>query len=283
MEERSDIPRICLYIVTINKLGFLSYYIFLDVAESYKQYLQLQGYDVVISEQPMEDRKNIIFGCNVYNGQKDFPKNSIIVDLEQLGNGSVFGNEKYLSYLRRFEVWTYSRHNVNWLTDHGVTNVKYVPVAYMPCIEYKIENTEDIDILFIGNVRPQRRYILRDTLKKLRPDLNVVFQFGVWGVERDKLMKRAKILLNIGSSDVIHLFESVRVIRYMANKKFVISENAININEYLHFAPGLVICPYKDLVSQILKYISLPEERKRIANIGYELVKKHPLVLPPIV
>lgn len=56
--------------------------------------------------------------------------------------------------------------------------------------------TEDIDILFIGALNPRRQAIF-DHLKAIAPNLNIVFKNNAWGIVRNELIARAKIILNI--------------------------------------------------------------------------------------
>lgn len=99
-------------------------------------------------------------------------------------------------------IWDYSKQNIEWLKQKGVgKEIKHVEMNYAPTLEIKKdafedEITEDIDILFIGALNPRRQAIF-DQLKAVAPNLNIVFKNNAWGIVRNELIARAKIILNI--------------------------------------------------------------------------------------
>ena len=74
-------------------------------------------------------------------------------------------------------------------------------VAHVVPIGYTRELTRirrvappDIDVLFIGSINPRRRAVL----EQMHADgLRVQAAFGVYGAERDALVARARIVLNV--------------------------------------------------------------------------------------
>lgn len=125
--------------------------------------------------------------------------------------------------------------------------------------------TEDIDILFIGALNPRRQAIL-DQLKAVAPNLNIVFKNNAWGIVRNELIARSKIILNIHFY-LSGILETPRVSYAVANKKFIISENS-NREDEIEW-PGIVFTPYEKIIESIMKYVALPEERIKLAEKAY--------------
>jgi hypothetical protein len=282
-------PRpICLFLVTLPEPYPNSYGVLYDIAIAYQQYYQERGHEVIIAKEPNEGYQNLAFGMNVasvISDQIKMPEDTIIVDFEQFVSqppymcATSLQPDTYIEYLRRYPVWTFCQKNVRILQYHHVSRLTHVPFGYMSCLEQIKPYDEDIDVLFIGGLSSRRRYI-EDELRKVNRNLHIVFRERVWNEERLHLIARAKIVLNIAHFDFVHSFEIVRVLYLLANQKFVISETAENISEYQYLLPGLVICPYNQLISTIRVYLSKPKERQRIRQIGYHIIKQYPLKLP---
>lgn len=265
----------CLYIISIVWSSGNSYYTFVEVARMYQDYLNRRGYETIISKTPLPDYQTIVFGANVLT-HEPLPSNAIIMDLEQLSDKSVHCTTKYLNLLRTHEVWTYSLRNVDFLKRKGIVNVKYVPLYYMPCLDNQIpQDEETIDVLFYGELSERRKQIL----KQLQ-SLNVKFVHNVWGTERNQLIAKAKIILNISNNDHIHLLEVVRILPLLANKKFVISEHADNEEEYSYLTGGIIFGHYNNIVNLVHYYLNNPSTRLDIASTGSQLIRSKCLSLP---
>ena len=290
---------ICLNIVLVSWMNssgnVYSKDVLLDVANLYKEYFSMRGYKVSIiylgTEQtlhcPNGECINIVFGAHLLKSDEHIPKNSIIVDLEQLNDESPQFGKYYIHVLKNHEVWTYSSHNVEWLRRKNITNVKHVPFGYMPSLEHGIDTDidtnidTDIDVLFYGNLSARRIHI-QNMLIKVLPSIKITFKDNIWGDERDNLISRSKIILNIGNYHDIHLFEAVRVIPLLARQKFVISEECTDGYNYEYLNDGLVFCSYTDIISKVVYYLNHPLLRHTIALKGYNNVKRNPLTLPPL-
>ncbi|MEG7843029.1 glycosyltransferase family 1 protein [Bacillus mobilis] len=246
---------------------------FIDVARALKWRLEQEGNTAIISETILENVKNtIVFGAHTYAHNPNLlPKNAIIYNLEQLYEGSPYAHPFYLILLKDKEIWDYSKQNIEWLKQKGIgKEIKHVGMNYAPTLEIKKdafddEITEDIDILFIGALNSRRQAIL-DQLKAVAPNLNIVFKNNAWGIARNELIARSKIILNIHFY-LSGILETPRVSYAVANKKFIISENS-NPEDEMEW-PGIVFTSYEKIIENILKYISLPEERIKLAEKAY--------------
>ncbi|PGS25191.1 DNA-binding protein [Bacillus cereus] len=246
---------------------------FIDVARSLKWRLEQEGNTAIISETILENVKNtIVFGAHTFAHNPNLlPNNAIIYNLEQLYEGSPYAHPLYLMLLKDKEIWDYSKQNIEWLKQKGVgKEIKHVEMNYAPTLEIKKEAfedgiTEDIDILFIGALNPRRQAIF-DQLKAVAPHLNIVFKNNAWGIVRNELIARSKIILNIHFY-LSGILETPRVSYAVANKKFIISENS-NPEDEKEW-PGIVFTPYEKMIESIMKYIALPEERIQLAEKAY--------------
>ncbi|MGF9767464.1 glycosyltransferase family 1 protein [Bacillus albus] len=246
---------------------------FIDVARALKWRLEQEGNTAIISETILENVRNtIVFGAHTYAHNPNLlPNNAIIYNLEQLYEGSPYAHPLYLMLLKDKEIWDYSKQNIEWLKQKGVgKEIKHVEMNYAPTLEIKKDAfeggiTEDIDILFIGALNPRRQAIF-DQLKAVAPHLNIVFKNNAWGIVRNELIARSKIILNIHFY-LSGILETPRVSYAVANKKFIISENS-NPEDEKEW-PGIVFTPYEKIIENIMKYVALPEERIQLAEKAY--------------
>ncbi|KEK24068.1 hypothetical protein [Bacillus gaemokensis] len=246
---------------------------FIDVARALKWKLDQQGKKAIISETLLENAKHtVIFGAHSYvYTPMNIPKDAIIYNLEQLYDGSPYVNPIYLTILKSREIWDYSSQNIAWLKEKELgTEIKHMKVNYAPTLKFKTDAftnpiSEDIDVLFIGAIN-ERRQVILDQLKTLAPDLNIVFRSNVWGIPRNELMARAKIILNIHFY-LTGILETPRISHAVANHKFIISESS-NPKDEVEW-PGVVFVSYEEIVETIIKYIKMPGERKSLAEKAY--------------
>jgi spore maturation protein CgeB len=73
------------------------------------------------------------------------------------------------------------------------------------------------------------------------------------------------------------VFEVVRVSYLLANGRFVVSERGGDAAEDDEFAAGVVFADYGELVDACVAYLGRPDERRRIAQAGFELMVRRDL------
>lgn len=253
------------------------YFVFKDIGDVFVETIQNMGYDCDSSKDAHSSRIHIVFGANNYIFSKiEVPENSIIVNLEQLNISSVWSCEAYFNFLKRYEVWDYSDSNISYLSKLGITNVKKINIGYSPCIE-KYQNwqpNKDIDVFFYGSFN-ERRVNIYNLLKKHKPHYNILFKFNIYGSERDELISRSKIVLNVHFYES-KIFEIVRISYLLSNKVCVISENGkggVDEEEYEKWKDLVVMSDYENIVNTIDKYLNDDELRIQQGNTGYELFK----------
>lgn len=198
---------------------------------------------------------------------------TILYNLEQVSTQSTWFNPSLLSLFRRYPVWDYSRRNIAELALLGIRGVAHLPIGSIPewtRIPQRAEHEQDIDVLFYGSLNQRRQAVLTALAAQ---GLRVESAFGVYGDSRDRLIARAKIVLNLHYYETA-VFEVVRVSYLLANRKFVLSESSSDAEEQAVFAPGVVFRDYEHLVPSCLEYLRQAEERQRISQVGYEIMSQ---------
>lgn len=256
----------------ISPPGYLHSEAFREVGETVHYALLEMGYDSLLtSHTDIPDRQPIIIGYNLLPFHPiKISSNSILYNLEQVHPGSPWFQPALLDILRQYSVWDYSQSNIEQLARLGITSVQYAPIGYVPQLTRIHPTEEDIDVLFYGSLNERRSSVLQ-ALKA--QGVNVQAFFGIYGNERDQLIARSKILLNIHFYQA-KVFEVVRVSYLLANQRFVVSEYGCNPDEEAAFSAGVVFADYDDLVKTCLDFLSRPEERRRIAEAGFQLMSQ---------
>jgi hypothetical protein len=123
-------------------------------------------------------------------------------------------------------------------------------------------------MLFIGSINERRKAILEQLI---RAGLHVKAAFGVFGAERDQLIGRAKLLLNM------HFYESkvlevVRISYYLANRCAVLSERSADSREDEGWENALAFANYQNLPERAVELCRNADELKRLASRGYDVM-----------
>ena len=84
--------------------------------------------------------------------------------------------------------------------------------------------------------------------KLLQTDWKVVNIMG-WGEERDNIIKKCKIILNIHHFDSFTIFEEIRCCRLLFANKIIISEKSL-VHEQLDIRDNVIWCDYDDILLQ---------------------------------
>jgi len=227
-----------------------------------------------------DGRTNIVFGAHLLPLATLFPADAIVYNLEQIVEGAIWVTPGYLDLLRRHRVWDYSAQNCAALRDLNVREPQHVSLGYAAALERIVPVTEDIDVLFYGVYNERRLAVLRSLAKR---GLKVVHANGVYGKERDHLIARARIVLNVHFYQQSRL-EVPRCFYLMANGRFVLSETSPDAEE-AGFAGGIAFAQYGELESACIRYLENAEERAAVAAAGRDLMRKRPqsALLAPVV
>jgi hypothetical protein len=267
-------------VVLIALQGYLHALCFAEVVSLLKSSITDLGYDCDYSVNiPAPDRINIIVGYNLLPHCPEVDLSEcryIVFQLEQNIP------EKYEGIFKNaLDVWDYSQTNIRALAERGIP-AKYLTIGYHPVIRTVPPGVKkDIDVFFYGNLNARRVKIIDDLDKA---GVNVQYARGIYGRNRDAVLARSKIVLNVHYHPQ-KIFEAVRVSYLLNNGCYVVSEESV---DYPYAGVSLCQVAYNDLVEtcrQVLamKYLSIEEigEANRVEfERGYPMTKLLENVLP---
>lgn len=254
---------------------------FEEVSQTLTCGLQALGHDVIQTQGLLPGHRHIILAPNaLFAAPLELPPDSILYNLEQLVPGAPWYTRDYLALLSKFETWDYSHHNLAVLHQAGIA-AKECAIGDAPCLDRLYPLERDIDVCLFGLPMPRRVIVFS---RLLANGVNAQLLYGVWGTERDMILARSKIVLNMHCIE-FGLFEPVRCSYYLANGCFVISERGISPPDEAPWVGGLHFCDNEDMVGECLQYLTQPLERAAIAEAGRNLMHKRPIeaILEPLV
>ncbi len=260
-------------IVVIRPKGFIYAESWREAIDATRFGLAELGINAVLVQNGVQPGPTpIIFGAHHLDpGMEDLlPADTIIYNLEQLLPGYPCHVPRYLDLLRRFRVWDFHARNVEWLHREGVSHsATHVPVGYMPQLSNIASAGEDVDVLFYGLLTERRQAVIKALVAR---GLNVMALRGVFGVERDKWIARAKVVLNM-HQQADGYFEALRVMHLMANGKAVVSECNDETEIDARLLPGIRAVTYDQLVDACEALVGDVDARRSLAAKALHAVK----------
>lgn len=230
------------YMQNTNFIFFIEkhkYCYFSDYINSIKRYF-------VFFEIVLYDAKNIS-----ENILKNNNNNNVFIFIQKIPNcinKNVLFNKKY--YVLNTEQYSYTQHrepNVN-LIDYSKENIIYSKkylntknnIIHFPygINKQEIFNYEKIYDVCIVCTMSDRRLKIIDEMKKQGIKINIIT--NLFDLQRDEILMRHKILINIHNSDNYKIYENIRCDRCVFNKIIVISENSFcskinNLKKFIIF------------------------------------------------
>ncbi|MFP3545846.1 glycosyltransferase [Rhizobium sp. SIMBA_035] len=260
--------RHCIWIVTPK--GYNHSHAFDEVALGLQGAFEELGGSAPIVREMSEfaGRSPIVYGGNLLPPEitAHLPKDSVIVNLEQVSDDSTWMNERYTAVLKSFPVLDYSPRNRRNMAAKGIDHAGVLEIGYSEVLtQIEWAPVKDIDVLFYGSMNDRRRDIL---MALHEAGLKVVHLFNVYGAERDAAIARAKIVINIHHYES-GVFEIVRISYLLANRVCVLTEGDIEDPDLEPFMGGLAVELYEDLVERCKELIADDEERELIAANGF--------------
>lgn len=250
----------------VSPAGYQHSRCFEEVALTLRAAFAALGFDAPIVTNPGEIRdRAIVLGANLLSSAQALPPGLILYNLEQIQRDSPWLTPGYLELLRRYPVWDYSAHNIERLKDYGIEGAALCGIGYMPALTRIPAAMEDVDVVFVGSLNDRRRHVL-DALA--REGKSVRAGFNLYGEERDTLIARAKLVLNLHFYES-QVFEIVRVSYLLANRKCVVSETGHDSTLEGPLRDGVAFAPYDDLAETCLRLLDQPQERARLAARGF--------------
>jgi len=270
--QAPDLDRFCIWIV--SPADTPHHHAVDEVAFGLSAAFQRLGGQAPIVRDPraIGSRRPIVFCAHLLDSTSRLPEDAIIFNLEQITPPVLAALPGYLERLKGHEVWEYSQTNLRQLESLGVPRRRFCGIGYVPELERIVPQPEDIDVLFYGAENERRKRVL-DELREA--GVNVVSAFGVYGSERDALIARSRIVLNMHFYES-RVFEIVRVAYLLANRRFVVSEVAPG-NEYESaLRGGVAFSSYRYLARTCQKFLRDRERREAIAQEGYARIRTLP-------
>ncbi|WP_298957696.1 glycosyltransferase family 2 protein [uncultured Methylobacterium sp.] len=269
--------RYCLWVVSPE--GYVHHQAFAEVAAALSEAFAELGGSAPVVRHPSEwaDRVPIVFGAHLLAqvGVPLLPGGSIVVNLEQISDESTLLTPGYRALLRGRPVLDFSERNRNALAHIGIRHTGLLGIGYSPCltrIRPAPEAGKDIDVLFYGSINERRAQVISGLRER---GLSVTSVFGVYGPERDGLIARAKVVLNLHYYRA-SIFEAVRVSYLLANGACVVSEGDPADPDAARFVGGLELVPYDRLVETCAELVADPERREALARTGFARITANP-------
>jgi Macrocin-O-methyltransferase (TylF) len=238
---------------------------FREIAETLQYGLRGSGYAAAILYNTVDPAvTNIILGAHLLSPRDSqaIPSGSIVYNLEQLGSSHL--SSHYYDLSQKHQIWDYSPVNLaKWNALPCAFPVLLVEVGFVPelrRIEPQLE--QDIDVLFYGSLNKHRLNVLR-RLEEAGAKVHSVF--GIYGSERDRLIARAKIVLNVHYYEA-QLFEIVRVSYLLTNAKAVVTEPSPDLGD---LKDAVAVFPTEGLVEGCLDLLRDDEKRRELESSGF--------------
>ncbi len=242
---------------------------FLEVAYLLKSTFQSLRFSCDIAFNELAPNStNIILGCHLLAyGSHLKSYRYIPYQLEQLSATEGAYSDNLRAVLGNASaVWDYSSENIAFLKQRGISAV-HVPLGYHPNLQqipHKPIADRDIDVLFYGSLGDRRKKIV-DQLRE-RNGVRVETLFGVYGKERDAIISRSRVILNVHFY-AVRIFEAVRISYLLNNGCCVVTEES-PVNPY----PRVELCsvPYENLVETCTNLLANPAAIQDTARQAFE-------------
>ncbi|SAK51309.1 glycosyltransferase family protein [Caballeronia ptereochthonis] len=256
-------------VTVVSPPGYAHSAAFHEVAETLHYALLSLGHDSVMTrEGRLDGRRHIVLGSNLlpHYGLMLAP-DAILYNLEQVHAGSSsWITPELLALLRSHIVWDYSVANARAFAALGVRVERVVPIGYVPELtRIRFAEPRDIDVLFIGSLCPRRAHVI-DRMRAA--GIDVIAAFGLYGRPRDRLIARARLVLNVHSR-ADGVLEIVRLSYLLANGCAVLSERCADAHDEAPLAHAIAFADYDSLPERAAQLISSPTELERLARDGY--------------
>lgn len=226
-----------------------------------------ESIDVEFNSSGCDDDLYVIMGLHRTKLDEKIPKNFIAIQTEQIG--SKWFTQTYIERLHLAKsIWDFSPKNVTYLMKkYSLSNTIYVPIRIPLATFTKNPWTvhEDIDILFFGAFH-KRRQLFENKIRSSVRNKKIVFRYNdLFGEERENLISRSKIVLNIHYWNNASL-ETHRIENLCSSGKCILSERSSD--EYLDgiYSDSVEFFDIDNYVEMITKMKSLlGDDSKRMS------------------
>jgi hypothetical protein len=248
---------------------------FIELAELVAHGLADLGHNVTAGiNQLRPGATPILIGCHLLTSDmmREFPDDTIVLNTEQV-HDQLKVKATILEWVKRFETWDYSASNIEVLSRAASRPVRLLRIGYHPALARITSAADpDIDVLFYGSRNERRRTILRGLADE---GVKVHSVYGVYGAQRDALVARSKIVLNMHYYDT-QIFEIVRVFYLLTNRKAVVSE--INARTAIDpaYREGVAGAAYDALIGTCISLLGNESERRALEEKAFSAISSMP-------
>ncbi len=207
--------------------------------------------------------RNILLGCHLVDPAMadSLPPGSIAINSEQVADPDMPWQARMFDWARRVEIWDYSERNVAAFAAAVERPVKLLRLGHHPSLHrIPVAPVQDVDVLFYGSVNARRAEII-EAIRAA--GINLVHGFGGYGAERDAMIARSKLVLNLHQYES-QIFEIVRVSYLMNNAKAVVAEVNPGTQVDPAYLPGICGVPRGDIVAACRRLLDDVEARHEL-------------------
>ena len=222
--------------------------------------------------------KNIVLGAHLLNDNliEDIPENTIIFNTEQIESITENWKKKILNLAKKNIIfWDYSQYNLDYLSKTINIKGKLFQIGYQKELNRINHNIDkNIDVLFYGSINARREHII-NKLKDRK--INVKTLFGVYGKERDDLIAKSKLILNMHMYES-KIFEIVRVFYLLSNSIPVLTEVGSDTKFNNDFLDLICKSTYENIEKNIIYLLENDKKRIELGENGLNAIKKFPQI-----
>jgi len=221
------------------------------------------------------DSTNIVIGAHLLDTShiSQLPKNSIILNTEQLDSINIAWLTPILQFAKNFSVWDYSLKNILKLNDLGFYKVKFLELGYQSELQrIPKKSPQNIDVLFYGSMNPRREKVIAELRAH---DLNVHVAFAIYGPQRDELISRSKVVLNHHHYDS-EIYEVVRTSYLINNAKLVVGEVNPSTSIDTHYLTSIYPAKYEELAASCYKLVRDDALRNELEDKALSTFRQFP-------
>ncbi|RTL50302.1 MAG: hypothetical protein EKK40_13260 [Bradyrhizobiaceae bacterium] len=259
-------------VTVVSPPNYIHSAVFREVAETIFYGLKALGYDAILTEEgSLPGRRHIVLGANllVYY-PLPLSDDAILYNLEQVENNQTWITPALIDLFKKHVLWDYCDANVKALSNLGIHAAHVLPIGYRKELSrIQKSSVKDIDVLFVGSMNDRRRAVL-EAMHLL--GLKVAHVFGQYGAQRDEIIGRSKLLLNLHFYDA-KILEVVRISYYLANECAVLSERSANPEDDKIFEGGLFFSEYSDLAPRARYLCDNPHLLTATAERGFAIMQ----------
>ncbi|MCR6478309.1 glycosyltransferase [Variovorax sp. ZS18.2.2] len=249
-----------------------------EVMESFRIACERLGYATSIEATPSVDNADInlfFFAMGLgLPSDEDLPPNAIVVNFEPALPELLAEMPGYRRLLQRAWVWEYSLENLMHHQALGILRSDYVPLTFepqatpvMPQDQVLPDEAQDIDVIFFGETMPRRLEVLRALEAG---GLRVAYPIGTaWTpAQRDALLPRAKVGLNMRKADRTATAEVPRLSILLRNRKAVVSELYPHSEIPAALRDAVEGCTKDELVERVRALVADAPRRRALEKAG---------------